>query len=55
VTASIHILHVVLEFSCGENEKLSVTSVALLQSGKTWNGAVCCERVIQPNTSEVKY
>jgi len=40
--------------SCGENEKLNVTSVVLLQSGKTWNGAVCCERDILPNSSEVK-
>ena len=29
--------------------------IVSLQVGKTWNGAVCCEREVQPNSSEVNF
>ena len=29
--------------------------IVSLQVGKTWNGAVCCEREVPPNSSEVNF
>ena len=29
--------------------------IVSLQVGKTWNGALCCEREVQPNSSEVNF
>ena len=29
--------------------------IVSLQVGKTWNGAVCCEREVPPNSSKVNF